>query len=116
MTQGYSDTIVLSLDYFLGLEVNVNGEWFRVVSKPDTLVVVGGEFIQRWTNDYWISILHRVARVHQLRYSVLFFSGPDFNSVIQTLPCEKCVDRPSKYPPVTGFEHKEKRKVAAVEE
>jgi isopenicillin N synthase-like dioxygenase len=89
--------------------VNVNGKWFRVEHKPDTLLLVGGEFIERWTNNYWISILHRVASVKQLRYSALFFSGPDLNCVIQTLPCEKCIQEQSKYAPITGREHLKQR-------
>ncbi|CAF1506833.1 unnamed protein product, partial [Rotaria sordida] len=73
----------------------------------------GGEFIQRWTNNYWISILHRVAAVKQLRYSVLFFSGPDQNCVIQTFPCKKCLQQQSKYAPITAYEHAERRTTAA---
>ncbi|CAF0885622.1 unnamed protein product [Rotaria sordida] len=96
-----------------GLEVNVGGRWFRVESKPDTLLLVAGEFIERWTNNYWISILHRVASVKQLRYSTIFFSGPDLNSVIQTLPCEKCIQQQSKYAPITGHEHSEQRRKGA---
>lgn len=93
--------------------MNVNGRWFRVESKPNTLLVVGGECIQRWTNDYWISALHRVAAVHQSRYSALLFTGPDPSSMIETLPCEQCTKEPSKYPPITVQEHLEKRSAAA---
>ncbi|CAF4972963.1 unnamed protein product, partial [Rotaria sp. Silwood1] len=84
--QDFLGFTLIQNDNVPGLEVNVNRTWFRVESKPDTLLLVGGEFIERWTNNYWISILHRVAAVKQLRYSVLFFSGPDLNCVIQTLP------------------------------
>ena len=93
--------------------MNVNGKWFRIESKEATLLVVGGEFIQRWTNDYWISVLHRVAAVEQLRYSALLFSGPDINSVIGALPCEKCTRTRPKYLPTTVYNHIQHRKVAA---
>ena len=96
-----------------GLEVNVNERWFRLASKPDALLVVDGERIQRWTNDYWISALHRVAAVKQWRYSALFCSGPDVNSMIETLPCEKCMEKPSRYPPITVDEHFQNRQAAA---
>lgn len=99
------DIIRYILFPFLGLEVNVNGKWFRVQSKPDTLLLVGGEFIERWTNNYWISILHRVASINQIRYSVLLFSIPYMNCVIETLSSEKCTQEPSKYPPITVSEH-----------
>ncbi|CAF1570027.1 unnamed protein product, partial [Didymodactylos carnosus] len=111
--QDYLGFTLIHNDDVPGLEVNVNGRWFGVESKPKTIIVVGGEFIQRWTNDYWISVLHRVGAVHQLRYSALLFSGPDMNSVIDTLPCEKCTLEPSKYPPITVYEHMEKRNAAA---
>ncbi|CAF4066709.1 unnamed protein product [Rotaria sp. Silwood1] len=93
-------------------EVNVNGKWFHVESKPDTLLLIAGEFIERWTNNHWRSVLHRVAAVKQLRYSIIFFSGPDLNCVIQTLPCKKCIEQPSKYAPITGYEHSEQKKAA----
>jgi len=94
--------------------VNINGKWFRVDPKPNTLLLIGGEFIERWTNNYWISILHRVAAVKQLRYSVLFFSGPDLNCVIQTLPCKKCTQTKSKYDPITGYEHLKQKEMATI--
>ncbi|CAF3701199.1 unnamed protein product [Rotaria sp. Silwood1] len=112
--QDYLGFTLIQNDNVSGLDVNVNGRWFRVEPKPDTLLLVGGEFIERWTNNYWISILHRVASVQQFRYSALFFSGPDMNSVIQTLPCKKCMQQPSKYTPVTGYEHLEQRKAAII--
>ncbi|CAF2977180.1 unnamed protein product, partial [Rotaria sp. Silwood2] len=84
--QDYLGFTLIQNDNVPGLEVNINERWFRVESKPNTLLLVGGEFIERWTNNYWKAILHRVAAVKQLRYSVLFFSGPDMNCVIQTLP------------------------------
>ncbi|CAF4711313.1 unnamed protein product [Rotaria sp. Silwood1] len=111
--QDYLGFTLLQNDNIPGLEVNVNGRWFRVEPKPDTLLLVAGEFIEIWTNKYWISILHRVASVKQLRYSVVFFSGPDMNSVIQTLPCKKCIQQQSKYVPITGHEHSEQRRIAS---
>ncbi|CAF4475796.1 unnamed protein product [Rotaria sp. Silwood2] len=111
--QDYFGFTLIHNDNVPGLEVNVNGRWFRVESKPDTLLLIGGEFIERWTNNYWISILHRVAAVKQVRYSILFFSGPDMNCVIQTLPCKKCIEQPSKYTPITPYKHLEQRTMGA---
>ncbi|CAF0834535.1 unnamed protein product [Rotaria sordida] len=111
--QDFLGFTLLQNDNVPGLEVNVNQTWFRVESKPDTLLLVGGEYIERWTNNYWISILHRVAAVKQLRYSVLFFTGPDMNSFIQTLPCKKCRQQQSKYAPITGHEHLKQKSIAA---
>ncbi|CAF3912637.1 unnamed protein product [Rotaria sp. Silwood1] len=65
--QDYLGFTLIQNDDVPGLEVNLNGKWFRVESKPDTLLLVAGEFIEIWTNNYWRSILHRVAAVNQLR-------------------------------------------------
>ena len=35
------------------------------------------------------------------------------NCVIQALPCKKCIQQPSKYAPITVYEHLEQRKKAA---
>ncbi|CAF1160242.1 unnamed protein product [Adineta ricciae] len=113
--QDYLGFTLLQNDDVPGLEVNIDGRWFRVDSKPNTLILLGGELIQRWTNNYWISILHRVSAVKQLRFSVLFFTGPDVNTVIETLPCEKCLRTSSKYTPVSVSEHLKRKQEATLQ-
>lgn len=58
----------------------------------DVLVVNAGDLIQRWTNDYWISSLHRVigAQPHTAaaamdRYSIVVFSGPHPDAIIEPI-------------------------------
>jgi isopenicillin N synthase-like dioxygenase len=64
----------------------------------------------RWTNDQWISTLHRVCnpppeQMHVRRISLPFFCQPNYDAVISALP--SCFDsaRPPKYPPITSGEN-----------
>ncbi|KAF2146660.1 uncharacterized protein K452DRAFT_195193, partial [Aplosporella prunicola CBS 121167] len=87
-----------------GLQVWDNDvkDWFDVVPTPNALVVNLGNLFMRWSNDKYISNVHRVInRSGRERYSIpVFFSGnPDY--VIDCLPNCKPPDEPAKYPPIT---------------
>ncbi|CAF4664792.1 unnamed protein product, partial [Didymodactylos carnosus] len=71
------------------LEIKVNNRWYSVEPKSDSLLLIGGEFIERWTNNYWISIVHRVSSVREHRYSTVLFTAPDLRQIIDVLPCKK---------------------------
>ena len=77
---------------------------------PGGFVVNAGDLIQRWTNNVWRSNLHRVANPeHSVRssgrLSLVFFTGPNDDTVIE--PLDVCVssDRPAAYAPVRADEH-----------
>jgi isopenicillin N synthase-like dioxygenase len=45
-----------------GLEIHgVDGEWHQVMPAAGALLVNLGDAIARWTNEEWISTMHRVA-------------------------------------------------------
>ncbi|CAF1537026.1 unnamed protein product [Didymodactylos carnosus] len=98
-------------DHVSGLEIEVNNRWYQVIPKPNSLLLIGGEFIERWTNNYWISALHRVSSVTEPRYSAILFTAPDLSKIIDVLPCKKCLENHSskKYEPVTGYDHLQSR-------
>ncbi|CAF0949777.1 unnamed protein product [Adineta steineri] len=112
--QDYLGFTLLQNDNVPGLEVNMNGKWFRVDPKANSLLLIGGEFIEKWTNNYWISIKHRVARIEQLRYSIVFLSGLDLNTRIETLPCKSCTLTKSKYFTITVHEHLKQKQMATL--
>lgn len=94
-----------------GLQVrNSEGAWQDVVPEPGLFVVNIGDLMAQWTNDRWVSTLHRVvnppaARAHLARQSITFFHQPNYHAAIECLPgCSGPAD-PPKYPPVFSGEH-----------
>src|SRR4051794_4927142 len=107
----YGIVTVLWADAVPGLEIlDGEGRWHPVQPAPGALLVNLGDALARWTNDRWISTLHRVAapRVDGRlvpRRSAAFFHDGDVDAVIAPLPT--CVDaeHPALYEPVTVREH-----------
>lgn len=91
-----------------GLEARTpDGRWLPVLPAPGELVVNLGDMMQRWTNDRWVSTLHRVV-VPELgdsgsrRLSIGYFVHPDFDAVIECLPGPGEAPR---HPPITAGAH-----------
>jgi isopenicillin N synthase-like dioxygenase len=89
-----------------------------VEAVPDAFVVNIGDLMMHWTNDRWISTLHRVlnpprdAELGTRRISLAFFHQPNYDALIECLPSCQGPGNPAKYPPVTSGEHRN-RKFAA---
>ena len=70
-----------------------------------------GDLMMRWTNDQWISTLHRVvnppldAKTAEPRQSIVFFHQPNYDAMIECLP--SCLDEAGKgkYPAVSSGDH-----------
>jgi isopenicillin N synthase-like dioxygenase len=94
-----------------GLQVkHRNGDWIDVHIPPDAFVCNIGDLMMRWSNDRWVSTLHRVAvpppdAVPQDRISLVFFQSPNPDAVIRCL--DNCLGAggTAKYPPITVSEH-----------
>ena len=102
-----------------GLQVyNKAGEWVDVPIVPDCFVVNIGDLMARWTNDRWVSTLHRVInppREHALgsrRQSLVFFHNPNYDADISCLPTCIAAGEPPRYPATTSGEHLRSRFVA----
>jgi len=74
-------------------------------------VVNIGDLMMRWTNDQWISTLHRVvnppldASATHPRQSIVFFHQPNYDAIIECLPsCLKDGEGPL-YPAVSSGDH-----------
>lgn len=107
----YGFLTILSQDANGGLQVqNRNGEWVSAPPVADTFIVNIGDLVQTFTNDRYISTLHRVINTSGVdRYSVPFFIDLDFDAVVDVVPSCISADKPSKYQPYTSGQHKYKR-------
>ncbi|MBA2964470.1 MULTISPECIES: isopenicillin N synthase family dioxygenase [Ramlibacter] len=90
-----------------GLQVQrPDGSWIDVVKVPDTFIVNIGDIMMRWTNDRFVSTMHRVANppsdvaARASRMSVPYFCMPDEDAVIECIP--SCAGEGAKYPPITS--------------
>jgi isopenicillin N synthase-like dioxygenase len=102
---------VLWADRVPGLEIHgVDGRWHPVMPAAGALLVNLGDAIARWTNEEWISTLHRVAapRVRGAvvpRRSAAYFHDGNVDAVIECLPSCVSAGNPARYGPVTVGEH-----------
>ncbi|RAR06477.1 hyoscyamine 6-dioxygenase [Stemphylium lycopersici] len=95
---------ILLQDRVSGLQVYdyATSDWLDVQPTPGAFVVNLGNLMMRWSNDRYISNLHRVINVSgQERYSIpVFFSGnPDY--VVKCLPNCKKDGESEKWAPIT---------------
>ena len=94
-------TILLPQKGSTGLEIlSRNGEWLPVPIIPDTFVINIGDLMAMWTNDRWVSTVHRVVNSGSAkkRQSFAYFHQPNWFSEIQCLSsCLKKGEQP-KYP------------------
>lgn len=94
-----------------GLQVKKrNGGWIDVHPVPGSFVCNLGDMMMRWTNDHWVSTLHRVAvpppdAVPQDRISLVAFQQPNSDALISCI--ESCAgpNGAAKYPPITCGEY-----------
>ncbi|ORY66180.1 uncharacterized protein BCR38DRAFT_483831 [Pseudomassariella vexata] len=98
---------ILCQDEVKSLEVlSKDGHWIPVDPIPGTFVVNIGDAMSMWTNDLFLSTIHRAYNKEgKARYSIPFFFGADYDAVMETLPSCVSEDRPAKYKPITAGEH-----------
>ncbi|MHB1517244.1 MAG: isopenicillin N synthase family dioxygenase [Acidimicrobiales bacterium] len=95
-----------------GLQVRrQDGLWVDVPVIEDSFVINIGDLMMQWTNDRWISTVHRVVNpprtsaLSSRRISLVFFHQPNYDAVISCLDSCTGVAAPAKYPPVTSGDH-----------
>ncbi|KAF2968201.1 hypothetical protein GQX73_g5399 [Xylaria multiplex] len=86
----------------------------RAEPKEGAFVINIGDMLQRFTNDYFISAVHRVSLPDldnapssgiPARYSIPFFVCPDFSYTVSTHPKFISGETPAKYDPVKFDEY-----------
>jgi isopenicillin N synthase-like dioxygenase len=107
----YGIVTVLWADQVPGLEIHgTDGNWHPVMPADGALLVNLGDATARWTNEEWISTLHRVAapRIDGIlvpRRSAAYFHDGNVDAVIECLPSCVSEDSPARYEPVTVGDH-----------
>ena len=100
-------TLLYQSDAVGGLEVLLDDVWCPIEPIPGSFVVNIGDLMARWTNDRWISTLHRVQNPTisgpaSRRISFPFFCQPNYDAVIETLPTCRQPGGTSRYATITA--------------
>jgi isopenicillin N synthase-like dioxygenase len=99
---------LLAQDDLGGLEVrNAADEWIQATPIADTFVINLGDLMQRWTNDFYRSNMHRVKNNAKSadRYSIPFFYSPRHDARIECMPTCTDTAHPPRYATVSAREH-----------
>jgi isopenicillin N synthase-like dioxygenase len=94
-----------------GLQVrDKSGAWLDVPALPGTFVVNIGDTLARWTNDSWVSTMHRVVNppaaiaAESDRLSLVYFFQPNYDAVIECVPSCHSAAHPPRYAPIANGE------------
>ncbi len=100
-------TILLPQPGTEGLEIQMpDGTWRAVPPIEDAFIINIGDLMARWTNDRWVSTLHRVVNpkdpelARRRRQSFAFFHQPNWHQEIACLPTCRMENEKPKYEPV----------------
>ncbi|KAK9418794.1 hypothetical protein SUNI508_07814 [Seiridium unicorne] len=94
-----------------GLELKdpLTKQFMHAEPEDDAFILNIGDMLERFTNRYFVSALHRVSVPRPdtvppsgipARYSVPFFVAPDFSHTVTTLPQFVTPEHPIKYQPI----------------
>ncbi len=104
-------TLVRGDDVPGGLQVKLrHGDWMDVHIPPGAFACNIADAMMRWTNDRWVSTLHRVGNPPREsaggdRISLVFFHMPNHDALIRCMPGCAGADGSENHPPVTFTEH-----------
>lgn len=107
----HSDTTAITIlkidDAPGGLQVQLpDGGWLDVPKIAGAFVINIGDIMMRWTNDRFVSTMHRVvnppdgAGATARRLSIPYFCMPNYDALIECV--ETCVGEGAKYAPITS--------------
>lgn len=101
----YGTFTILQQDDVGGLQAqNADGDWIDVPPRTGTFVINVGDLLSRWTNNLYVSTLHRVRNLSpRPRLSISFFAYPNPRATIATLP--SCETAQAAYDPVIAGDY-----------
>ncbi len=118
-----SITILKSDPAVPGLEIKLaSGKWVRAPLVDDAFIVNIGDMMARWTNDRWVSTLHRVVQPDgqsdgvQRRQSMAYFYNTNFDAAIDCIPSCLGAGEAPKYETVYSGPYLKSRFTAAIDD
>lgn len=96
-----------------GLEVKSNdNDWIKAPKVEDAYIINIGDLLAHWTNDRWVSTLHRVVEpdgndglTSPKRQSIAYFMNPNYDAVIKAIPTCISDENPAKFAPVLAGQY-----------
>jgi len=96
-----------------GLEVKSNsGNWIKAPVVKDAFIINIGDMMAHWTNNRWVSTLHRVVEPENAlnvpspaRQSIAYFMNPNYDAEIKAIPTCVKDGSTSKYAPVLAGDY-----------
>jgi len=111
-------TILRTDDAPGGLQVrDRDRSWIDVRAPRGAFVINVGDLLARWTNDRWVSSIHRVInppreQAHRRRLSLVFFHEPNPETVVHCLSSCTSEANPPRYPDIAALDHRRMRVAA----
>jgi isopenicillin N synthase-like dioxygenase len=106
-------TILLAEKAPGGLQVKLrNGGWVDVEPRPNSFIINIGDLMAMWTNDHWVSNLHRVvnppadAATSTRRLSIAYFAHANYDALIRCIPTCIASTGIAQHPPILAGEHR----------
>lgn len=101
-----------------GLQIRLPcGDWVEAPLVKDAFIVNIGDMMARWTNDRWVSTMHRVAAPADTgvcRQSLAYFLNPNFDAEISCIPTCRKSGEPARYRSVLAGQYLMRRFLSAL--
>jgi isopenicillin N synthase-like dioxygenase len=104
-----------------GLEIKLpSGEWAAAPLVDDKFIVNIGDLMARWTNDRWVSTMHRVVKPNAAegragrRHSMAFFMNTNYDAEIECIPTCLAPEGKARYDKVRAGDYLKARFTAAL--
>jgi isopenicillin N synthase-like dioxygenase len=95
-----------------GIQVmDASGHWHEAIPEPGALLINLGDLMARWTNNRWLSSMHRVPPPINpegqpvRRRSAAYFHDGNADAVIECLSSCQSATHPPRYAPITVADH-----------